>query len=268
MRAWEKYAIPLVMAIVLVAIWSKPLDSLAKTNVESGLERAAITFAAARGLNGLLSLAQSASVGGSVVIAQGSINPGALLEPLDDLVEQFSTLMLWAIVSFGVQRVLLEASASWPLTSLLSVALVAWGLLRLYGNSGPQWVLRTVVVLSVLRLAVPIFAIASEGTYQWLLRDRYEGPLAATQTVVESERPKTDGWIDELRRKWKESKLEELMARADGLVKHLTNLAVVFVVQVIVLPLAFLWLLIALLQGSFRWPRKVSALAVRTPESR
>ena len=81
---FSRHVLPLLVAVGLAVVWLKPLDALAERHVESGLQRAAITFAAARGLNALLSLAQSAAVSGGVFV-EASANPGALLEPIDDL---------------------------------------------------------------------------------------------------------------------------------------------------------------------------------------
>jgi hypothetical protein len=267
---FSRHVLPLFVAVGLAVVWLKPLDALAERHVESGLQRAAITFAAARGLNALLSLAQSAAVSGGVFV-EASANPGALLEPIDDMVEQFSALMLFATLSFGVQRVLLEASASWPVTLLLSFALVAWSVRRWQISQRSQWLWRIVLVLAVLRLAVPVFAIASEGTYQWLLKERYEQPQTTIEKAASNgDSTRAGGLVEELRRRWKEGGVEGLKARMEGVVGHLTTLATVFVVQVVLLPLALLWLLGALLRRCATLPGEpvVSLRSLRTSTAR
>lgn len=248
MNGMKRYAAPLLVALLLAIIWLRPLDDLAKRNVDSGMQRAAVTFAAARGLNALLSLAQSASVEGNAIFVSGSINPGALLEPIDDLIEQFSTLMLWATVSFGVQAVLLTASSSWGATILLSLAAVYWAMLRWRGKAVPSRLVLTAILLAVLRLAVPLLAVLSEGTYQWLLREKYEQTQAEVEKVAEEQ----DGLLDRLQEKLSISEVKRLMTRVAGTVDYVIKLATVFVVQVIVLPLAFLWLVVLLVRKSTR----------------
>src|SRR5690349_10953801 len=114
-NASKKWLLMPVVALVLAATWLRPIDSIAERHVDAGLQSALITFAAARGLNGVLSLAQGIQVG-----AGASFHPGAILEPLDDLVEQFSGIMLAASLSFAVQRILLEGFSSWPVSAALT----------------------------------------------------------------------------------------------------------------------------------------------------
>lgn len=114
-----------VLACVLALVWVRPLDAWAARQVEAGLQRALTTFAAARALNAVLSAVQSVSVNVGVGVG-ASVHPGAVLEPIDDLVEQFSALMLVATVSFAVQRVLLDVLGAWPLAAGITLAALAW----------------------------------------------------------------------------------------------------------------------------------------------
>lgn len=87
--------IALLLAAALAVTWLRPLDALAERHVEAGLKRALIAFASARTLNAVLSALQEASV--SFQVGAGiSVKPGAVLEPLDDVVEQLSNLMFVA----------------------------------------------------------------------------------------------------------------------------------------------------------------------------
>lgn len=241
-----------VLALVLALVWLKPIDALAERHVETGFQRALTTFAAARALNAVLSAVQSASV--SVGVGVGaSAHPGAILEPIDDLVEQFSALMLAATISFAAQRLLLEIFGAWPVSILLSVALIAWSALRWRGRSFPAWLPKLALGLLCLRLAVPMLALGSEATYQLLLARDYE---ASQVEIKKADLPDTaaepgEALGNKFKRWWSEStdvarKVDTLRSRADGLVTHLVRLAAVFIVQTIVLPLLFLWLLLCL----------------------
>lgn len=267
MQTGRRGLIPiLVLALALALVWLKPLDALAERHIEAGFQRALATFAAARALNAILSVVQSASVTVGVGVG-GSAHPGAILEPIDDLVEQFSALMLAATISFAAQRLLLEIFAAWPLSILVSGALLAWFILQLQRRYLPAWLPKLALGLLILRLAVPLLALGSEATYQLLLAREYEVSQAEIKSAdlpdTTSEQGEAIG--NKVRRWWSEStdvakKVDALKSKADGLVAHLVRLAAVFIVQTIVLPLLFVWLLLAMYR-----PLSKSAVAEMAP---
>jgi hypothetical protein len=132
------------VVLLLALIWGRPADDLAKQHIAEGLTRSLVTFAAARTLNGLLSLAQSASVNISVGVAGTAIQPAAILDPIDDLVEQFSTLMLAASMSYAIQQMAVDLFGAWPLCAaltgllLISAALLWRGSELPLGSAGPH----------------------------------------------------------------------------------------------------------------------------------
>src|SRR6478752_5976326 len=108
-----------ILVVMLASVWLRPLDATAREYVDTGFKRALVTFASARALNALISLAQSATVSVQVG-AGGSIQPGAVLDPIDDLVEQFSLVMLAATLSFAIQSLLISVLGAWPISVLLT----------------------------------------------------------------------------------------------------------------------------------------------------
>ena len=238
------------LALVLALVWLRPLDTAAEAYTESGLKRALATFAAARAMNAALSLLQSGTV--SFQLGAGaSLQPGAVLEPLDDLVEQFSALMLAATLSFATQRLLIEIFAAAPVSAVLSVLFVAWAGLAFWGRAPPGWLPRMALGLLLLRLAVPVAGLASEGAYRLVLAGKYESSQAR---IERAELPALnaqagESLADAIRRWWAQSgeiakKVEALKASVDGWVEHLVRLAAVFLVQTLVLPLLFLWIML------------------------
>lgn len=243
--AREPWLVAGVLVAALALIWLRPLDTLAERHVERGLQRALTTFAAARALNGVLSVVQSAQVG-----VGASAHPGALLEPVDDLVEQFSTVMLAATVSFATQHLLIDAFSAWPMCMLLSGVLVAWAVSSWTGGGRPAWLTRLAVGLLLLRLAVPVVTVGSEASYRLFLAGEYaaaQDQIAAPAVIDDAAGPAAS-LAERARRWWAQStdiaaKMDALKARADNLVLHLVRLAAVFIVQTVVFPLLFLWLL-------------------------
>lgn len=242
----------LILALLLALVWFRPLDTVAEQYTESGLKRAFATFAAARGLNAVISVLQSASVNFQIG-AGASLQLGAVLDPLDDLVEQFSALMLAATLSFATQRLLIEVSGALLVSVLLTVLFLAWGAFHWKNRAPPGWLPKLALGLLCLRLAVPMAALGSEVTYRLLLESKYETSQAQIKTadVADAEAQSGEGLAERVKRWWTQSadmgkKIEALKARADGWVEHIVRLAAVFIVQTAVLPLLFLWAMLRL----------------------
>lgn len=250
----------LVIVAALALSWLGTVDTVAKRSTEAGLQRALATYAIARGFNAIISLAMSASVNVQF-IAGMQVSPGALLDPLDDLIEQFSLVMLAATVSFAAQRLLIEIGASWPVSLILTFACAAWLAVRWrrridspLGFATPARAARIAIALICLRFAVPAVALASEATYQFVMAGTYEAAQAkvkAVEAIEPAETTAPQSRMERIRR-WLSDKaevadkIEALRARFDAAIEHLVRLTAVFVVQTIVLPLLFLWLIVRL----------------------
>ncbi len=242
----------LILALLLALVWFRPLDTVAEQYTESGLKRAFATFAVARGMNAAISVLQSASINFQIG-AGASFQLGAVLDPLDDLVEQFSALMLAATLSFATQRLLIEVSGAWLVSVLLTVLFLAWGVFYLKNWALPGWLARLALGLLCLRLAVPMAALGSEVTYRLLLAGKYETSQAQIKSaeVSDVEVQAGEGLAERAKRWWTQStdigkKIEALKAKADGWAEHFVRLAAVFIVQTVVLPLLFLWAMLRL----------------------
>lgn len=250
----QPFLIP-ILTLVLVLVWLRPVDTLAERYVDDGFKRALVTFATARVINAAISFAKEAEVSFQAG-AGGSIKPGAALDPLDDMVEQFSTIMLAATVSFAIQSILIAVFGAAPVRVLLALLLVAWMVQKWRGREAPWWLPRLALALVCLRLAIPFVALASETTYQLLLADSYQSAQAQIQTIESPEsavRP-DEGIMERARRWWAQiadlgKNIEEVRAKAQGMVEHLVRLAAVFIVQTIVLPILFLWVMLWLYRG-------------------
>jgi hypothetical protein len=240
------------LGLILGLVWLRPLDPVAEQYSESGLKRAFATFAAARAMNAALSVFQSATVNAQV----GSLQVGAVLDPLDDLVEQFSAVMLAATLSFATQRLLIELSGSFPVALLLSLLFCAWGAWFAAGRAAPLWLARLALGLLCLRLAVPVAALGSEATYRLLLAKEYQAhqDQISGVEVPGAGAPASEGIAERLKRLWAQGadaaqKVEALRAKAGAWAEHIVRLAAVFIVQTVVLPLLFLWAMLRLFRA-------------------
>jgi hypothetical protein len=184
-RPWARLGALLLIALLAATPF---LDRLALREYEGLFQRALVTFALARTLNGVISAVQGTEVALQPAGVGVTLTPGEILDPVNDLVERFSWIMLGATVSLGLQDVLLDVSGWWPLrmcVGLLSL-LLGWRLWRRSAagpdhasGSGGAWIWRVFWGVLFLRFAVPLALIANEAVYDLFLAERYAESSAA-----------------------------------------------------------------------------------------
>lgn len=175
--AWRRWAWLLVLLLGLAFSWARPLDQFAQAQLDGSLKRAALAFASARALNAGLSQLQSITVGGSLGLS-GTVAPFAWLDPLDDLVEQVSSVFFVALLSLGGLRALAEVSASAPVAWFLTALLLGAAVLRWRLGHLPLMARRLVLAALCLRLVVPVYGLVNELAYR-SLRSSQEAALAS-----------------------------------------------------------------------------------------
>jgi len=246
-------------------------DHAADTYAEDALKRALVTFAAARTLNGVISVVQSTEVGVGVTVSVGQI-----LDPINDLVEQFSSVMLVAASCLGLQTVLLTITASRAVTIALVIAsilaiIIIWTP-RLNKNKVAAGASRILFVMLIFRFIIPLLVIGTNLVSDTFLVPQQAEATAALEVTgkaiqeanVEVKAPTGDGQsiMDRLNSVIEESlasvnisdRLANLQENASKAAEHIVDLIVLFVLQTIILPLAFLWLLVQMLKGiTARW---------------
>ncbi len=76
--------------------------------LDTNLKRTGIAFAASRAVNALVSFLQDVDVGGDAIVASIEGSPGEFLDPVNDLVERFSWLMLLCFTILSIEKIFLE----------------------------------------------------------------------------------------------------------------------------------------------------------------
>lgn len=265
-NGWRQWLLTAIVAITIVLSVFNPVDRLAEREYESLFERALITFALARTLNGLISAVQGTELALQPAGVGVTLTPGEILDPVNDLVERFSWIMLGATLSLGVQQVLLEVGQWWGVKLLLALAGLAWlafHLKRIRGQgaangSTEKYLLRILLVMLFIRFAVPLAMIANEAVYAVFLESRYVESTQVIESagvaIQQASADKTDpgaaeeqGFFSNIfdstaRALDFQQKLDYISERATELIEHLLQLSVVFIFQTGILPIAFLWI--------------------------
>lgn len=255
-----------VVAALVAAAWIAPLDAAANREVDAGLKRALLSFASARALNAVISAVQGTEIAVQPAGLGVVFTPGQVLDPVNDLVEQFSDLMLAASVSFGVQKVLLAMGAHTPVSVLLTLVAAGWAVFQLRAQPAWPWLSRLLVLLLMVRFAVPLVAIASEQVFERFLAADY----AASQEAIDStssrlgalnpplaEATESRGIVDRMRGWWSQNgdiklRFAQLKAAAEHATENIVKLIVIFLLQTLVIPLLLLGLLLGFTRRAFQ----------------
>ena len=146
--------------ILMLVSWAGVLDKVSRDYVDGALAKAVVAFATARAINGAVSVAQSTTV--SVGFGAGvEVSPGEILDPINDLVEDYSSVMKLAIVSLVIQKILLAVVSEALFKVLLTLSGLALVTMLLLKATAPlNLVFRIFVSLAFLRfilVAVVLF---------------------------------------------------------------------------------------------------------------
>lgn len=261
----------LVVALAATTGW---VDTVGDDYAERAFGRALVTFAAARTLNGVISVAQGTEVAVEPAGVGVIFSLGQILDPINDLVERFSTVMLVATSSLGLQNVLLDITGWWG----TSAALLAAGALLLVTlwwpgrdtSKAAGIAIRILLVTVFLRFAIPVLIIATNLVFDTFLAAEQTAAvqaLEATSAEIESANeeltppPGSDdsivdrfgNWLDQsLDALDVEARMEALGERVSKATEHIINLIVIFVLQTVIMPLLVLWLLVEGLKAIVR----------------
>jgi hypothetical protein len=272
----SKWLLSVVLVLVAALSVTPFVDQRAATDYEQLFQRAFVTFALARTINGVISVVQGTEIALQPAGVGMTLTPGEILDPVNDLVERFSWIMLGATISLGVQNVLLDISAWWFIQALVA-ALAAWLLIRLWYPGRDSTIYRvllrkTFLLLLVIRFAVPVMLIANDMLYQQFLEPRYQQStemitVAGRELEQLSEEARaepakdreasifdsiTNAWSDTVDAMDLSGKFSRMQDRAGELTEHLIQLSVVFILQTGLLPVVFLWGILQLFKWLFR----------------
>ncbi|MCW8975927.1 MAG: hypothetical protein OQL10_09445 [Sedimenticola sp.] len=272
----RKLAFSLSLLFMMALIQWGALDRLGHDYTEAGFKRALVVFALSRGLNGVISVAQGTEVAIEPAGIGLNFKPGEILDPINDLVERFSWVMLASSSSFGMQRVLLDVMAAPLLTYITFGAVVAllwvlwWPDRSLIGTR--KLFCKVALVLLVLRFSIALMAVTGEHFYLAFLEPRFsesqvELEKAAThigEVNTEFQAPLTkeggESVFDKAKRAYEaatrsmdiESRMAAFNQAAANISEHAIQMIVVFLMQTVLFPLASVWLILQLLKRVMR----------------
>ncbi len=272
----------LVVIALLVSAYTRVLDHPAGTYADAALKRALVAYTVARSLNGVISVAQETEIALQPAGVGVTLTPGQLLDPVNDLVERFSVVMLASTVSIGVQQMLLSMSNWWGITLLVTLAALAAALALLrpayLSDVSRAYLLRFALLAGLVRFGVPILLLATSAVSSVFLQPEQEAATEAlrqssaqiqsmTQEVAEPSRapdaPASDLSASLVQRLQQfvgdklpstdvQGRIEATREKLSSAVSHIIDLIVAFTLETILLPLFVMWVLVRATRGLLR----------------
>ncbi len=254
------YCLLLVIASGLAA--TKALDHYGYQYTDQALKRSLVAFGIARGLNGLISVAQEAEIAMQPAGVGLTLSPGEILDPVNDLIERFSVVMLFSASALGIQKLLLAISA-WGYFNFIAIifwlGLVGWLFYRHKKNKNINpWLVKTALFLVLVRFVTPVMALTSEAIYDLFLEQNYVAASQSLEQVTETleqesetiNQTESDNFLERAQNFINKTtaqldirqQIESYKAAAEQASKDVIQLITVFIVQTILFPLLFLWL--------------------------
>jgi len=247
------YLAILVVCLLLACI---PLQQSVGGQLTTMLKLTLTVYALARGLNAVISVAQGTEMSIEPMGVGLTLTPGEILDPLNDLIEQVSTVLLIASASLGVQNILLSLGDHVAIRVglvLLILFTIVCCLLRRISLTTKQALIKTIMVLTLLRLAVPAVAVVSHQMQDWLTTERQQAlhTLQSTRDDVDNLNVRSSeqesSWFDGFKHRLDiQTKLDKVKLQAEQSVEAAIYLLAEFVLIMVLLPLLFLYLMLKL----------------------
>ena len=185
----------LVVALLLLA-WMGYLDTYSHEYLGTSIKNTGILYGVVRGINALVSVLQSSEV--SVMLV--SVNIGELLDPLNDLIERFSNVLVFALGALVFQQVMLGIVSH----NVFNLVMSALALLVLYSSLVKPlplplhgYLLRALLLSLFLRFARAVTVLCASRVDGWFLQQpmqqqtevmiELEGQLASSRDALTGE---------------------------------------------------------------------------------
>lgn len=237
--------------------------------VDKAFNRALIAFALARASNAIISVIQDSEIDIAPAGVGVTIAIGEALDPLNDMIERFSWVMLVSLVSLGIQKLLIEispwVSVKFILLPGLVMILVGYWVNRRWADTIRHYGLRLLFLAVLIRFCIPAVALINEQVYGLFLDKHYATAVAGIEqgnaalrgmdpTAEDSMQLEDEGFWANLRNKAGKvvdivdlkDRVNRMKDRLTGMIENLLKMIAVFLLNTVLLPIGFLWMLIRL----------------------
>lgn len=263
---WNKLLILFLSFAIIFFAFTYVLDIKGKELVDKSFSQSVVVFGSAKALNAVISLAQ----GTELDLPFFTVAIGEVLDPINDLIEQFSLVMLASMVSLGIQKIMMNFVTADIYNYILLFAVVIlniWMFFRFTKDERFRTLFfKITVILIFLRFAVPLIGLANDFVYNNFVKQEYniqelnqdiikvkDDVNEVTKNTIESK--ENSSFFSKISEKFDSSyydkKIDEYKKAVDKSSDYIVALIIAFVFQTILLPILFLFILYHFVRGIF-----------------
>ena len=265
-KNWNKLLLVIFTLLALCLALSFTIDDNAKKLVDESFKQSVIVFGSAKALNAVISLAQGTQINLPFV----TVAVGEILDPINDLVEQFSLVMLASMVSLGIQKILLNFVTTDIYNYLLFASIIIFNfwLFKRFTNDEKirNLFFKITFILLFLRFAIPMMAYVNEVSYNYFVKPQYnieelnkdildvkDNVSKINQETITQKQDSSffNKVMEKFDSSYYEKKVNEYKDAVDNSSQYIIDLIIVFIFQTIFLPIIFLFLLYSFVKSIF-----------------
>ena len=260
----------IVLAVVMIFLKGATLplvDGPTDDYFGRSITTAGLAYATCRTINASVSVVKHSTLQLEPAGIGLSLAVGQVLDPIDDMTERLSDVMVTAITSLGVQKLAYAIGVAF-VPPILAACLFLLALLTWYENRRVAalraFTLQLILVVAVFRFCLPVSSLANTVVQAQFFepriaeaREQLSLGSAEIDALGDLSLPQVDGLMGTIENstaflKKKSAAFKDAMVytveNMGRIVDNLLNLTFlyvgIFVVQVVVLPLASFWLLV------------------------
>lgn len=266
------------------------LDPVTDAYFRDAITKAGVTYATCRVINASVSIVKDSSLQLEPAGVGLSLAVGQALDPIDDMTERLSDVLVTAITSLGVQKLAYEISVSLA-PPILSIFLLILSILIWFDNSRvtsfQKTITQFILLIVIARFCLPVSAMADEYLHKHFFADQISGATkelavgsAELDKLIDFSLPEIDGILGTiensssfLKRKSTEFKnaLIVTVTNTGDIIENLLKLTFlyvgIFLIQVVFLPILSFWILVKAANALFQKNIPVILHNSRSPEN-
>lgn len=280
MNVQSAIAKPIILIVTAIALFMMPglklpyLDKKADAYFSDAMTKAVGAYGVCRVVNASVSVIKESQIEIEPAGIGVSLAIGQVLDPLDDMTERASDILITTIVSLGIQKIAYEISVAFA-PALLALAIISFVITSFSQGVRAKAIrgiiLKSIILIAVARLCLPTSSIISSylnEQYFSLEISKAKDELAMSSPEMERLKdmrmPEFDGvagtiknGFEFIERKTSDvrSALKAMIQNMGSMVQNLLKISylyvALFIIEVILLPIGAFWLLTRLANALF-----------------